>query len=323
MPFKAMPFLLGLFLFLASPSFAQQDSVSAASTSSKQTFADVQKNIWKHQAMEAAKYIRANPNAEDEVAALNVILQALQDLEKFKQMIPFLERRYEVLKKRDPDNVEAIFAETAATILSLHHQFNHHNEVKKWRDRLFIDWVSSPNSAEVDNLLVWFNREFAMPQIGQDLAFNFTDLDGTRHDLKAESGNVILLNFWDSTCDVCRDQKPFIAAALEAYADRGLKVFGFAVDEDRKALDAYLEKTDTITWPQIADNDPRHELMRRLNLPGVPMNFLIDQTGAIMALDLRENEILQAIDAAFGVEPRATPQPEAAPDTDGLLNILE
>jgi thiol-disulfide isomerase/thioredoxin len=77
------------------------------------------------------------------------------------------------------------------------------------------------------------------------------DLEGREHRLDAYRGKVVVLNFWATWCDPCRDQLPVLELLARAHAGDGLKVYGVAVDEDRAQLEAFLAATPlgiTVLW---------------------------------------------------------------------------
>jgi len=57
-----------------------------------------------------------------------------------------------------------------------------------------------------------------------------TTLDGKKiatHDMQ---GQVVIITFWASYCEPCRDELPLLSSYAEANAARGLRVLGFALD---------------------------------------------------------------------------------------------
>jgi cytochrome c biogenesis protein CcmG/thiol:disulfide interchange protein DsbE len=57
-----------------------------------------------------------------------------------------------------------------------------------------------------------------------------TTLDGKKIATRDLQGQVVIVTFWASYCEPCRDELPLLSAYAEANAARGLRVLGFALD---------------------------------------------------------------------------------------------
>jgi len=78
----------------------------------------------------------------------------------------------------------------------------------------------------------------AMPASANDLKIGqpapplvLNTLDGKKiatHDLL---GSVVIVTFWASYCEPCRDELPLLSDYASAHAAQGLKVLGFGLDE--------------------------------------------------------------------------------------------
>ena len=55
-------------------------------------------------------------------------------------------------------------------------------------------------------------------------------LDGRNISTADLSGKVIVLTFWATWCEPCRDELPLLSAYAARNADRGLQVLGFSLD---------------------------------------------------------------------------------------------
>ena len=74
------------------------------------------------------------------------------------------------------------------------------------------------------------------PRSKRTPALQLTMLDGTTWSLDQQRGQVLLLNFWASWCEPCRDEMPALAQLAERERANGLRIL--AVD--------YREPADTV-----------------------------------------------------------------------------
>jgi thiol-disulfide isomerase/thioredoxin len=68
------------------------------------------------------------------------------------------------------------------------------------------------------------------------------DAAGLRERLAREKGRVVLLNFWATWCDPCREEFPDLVRLQNAYASKGLRVLGVTTDfaSQMPAVDKFL-----------------------------------------------------------------------------------
>jgi thiol-disulfide isomerase/thioredoxin len=58
------------------------------------------------------------------------------------------------------------------------------------------------------------------------------DANGYRAILSRHRGKPVLVNFWATWCEPCRDEYPAVNAIAKKYSERGLVVIGLSWDED-------------------------------------------------------------------------------------------
>ncbi len=58
------------------------------------------------------------------------------------------------------------------------------------------------------------------------------DADGYRKLLQEYRGKPVLVTFWATWCEPCRDEFPMLNEVIKEYAPKGLKVIGVSLDED-------------------------------------------------------------------------------------------
>jgi thiol-disulfide isomerase/thioredoxin len=64
----------------------------------------------------------------------------------------------------------------------------------------------------------------------------FKDLDGKDVTLASLKGKVVVVNFWATWCDPCREEIPWLIEFQQKYADKGFTLLGVAMDEEGKPV---------------------------------------------------------------------------------------
>lgn len=102
-------------------------------------------------------------------------------------------------------------------------------------------------------------------------------------------GKVILVNFWATWCNPCRQEMPRIEKAYAQYHAKGLEVLGITSDTDRKALLDYLAQNPQMPWPELFDahNHGFHPLAEKYGIEAIPVLFLIDRRGILRTTEAR------------------------------------
>ncbi len=118
------------------------------------------------------------------------------------------------------------------------------------------------------------------PQAGSPVPdFQLTALDGSSMNLGDQQGRVVVVNFFASWCDPCRQEAVALEQTWRDYQDRGVQFFGIAYkDADAKAQ-AFLDEFD-VSYPSTVERNNR--TARAYGLTGVPETFVIDQQGLLV-----------------------------------------
>jgi thiol-disulfide isomerase/thioredoxin len=58
------------------------------------------------------------------------------------------------------------------------------------------------------------------------------DAQGFQKILEQHRGKALLVNFWATWCEPCRDEYPMLNELAKQYAPKGLQVFGVSMDDD-------------------------------------------------------------------------------------------
>lgn len=116
------------------------------------------------------------------------------------------------------------------------------------------------------------------PALGRSaIAFNLQILDGKPANLETFRGKPLIVNFFASWCDPCRDEMPLITD-LAAKARGNYQILGIAVEDTRAAITEYVKEAK-INFPVALDLNST--VKRSYRIFGPPATFFIDGQGVI------------------------------------------
>ena len=116
-------------------------------------------------------------------------------------------------------------------------------------------------------------------------------------------GRLVLIDFWASWCGPCRRENPNVVAAYEKYdkakfrTAKGFEVFSVSLDSDPVRWEAAIEQ-DGLDWDYHVSDLARwnSEAAALYGVSSIPMSFLVDENGVIIAKNLRGMELHRQVD---------------------------
>lgn len=109
-------------------------------------------------------------------------------------------------------------------------------------------------------------------------------------DLAQYRGKVVLVDFWASWCEPCRQSFPWLNEMQARYGDR-LVVVGINVDRERADANRFLA--------QVPANfrlvfDPAGELAAKYDVMGMPSSYVFDTSGTLIDKHIGFRKALRA-----------------------------
>lgn len=120
-------------------------------------------------------------------------------------------------------------------------------------------------------------------QSGMAPDFSLTGFDGREVTLSELRGQVVVVNFWASWCQPCRQEAAYLENTWRKYKDQGVVFIGVDyVDTEKEAL-AYIEEFD-ITYLNGPDLQTR--ISQAYNIQGVPETFFVAKNGELRGMHI-------------------------------------
>jgi len=104
------------------------------------------------------------------------------------------------------------------------------------------------------------------------------NLQGQEVRLSDLRGQVVLLNFWATWCQPCKDEMPAMQASYDTLRDQGFVVLAVNELEDTEQVITHVQKHGH-TFPVVMDHDNR--VASQYGVVGLPASFLVDRQGIV------------------------------------------
>ena len=126
--------------------------------------------------------------------------------------------------------------------------------------------------------------------------FTLNDVSGNPIALSSKIGSkLLLIDFWAGWCGPCRQENPNVVRTYNDFKDKGLDILGVSLDRSR---DTWIKaiNDDKLSWTQVSDLNYFNSTPAKLyDVYSIPSNFLLDEKGMIIAVDLRGETLYNKI----------------------------
>ncbi len=122
----------------------------------------------------------------------------------------------------------------------------------------------------------------------------FESPEGEKIALSSLREKMVLIDFWAAWCSPCRIENPHLVKLYKKYRDQsflngeGFTIYGVSLDRDREMWVDAIEDDGLIWESHVSDLKGWKSVPAAMyGVMGIPMNFLIDGDGIIVAKGLR------------------------------------
>jgi thiol-disulfide isomerase/thioredoxin len=125
--------------------------------------------------------------------------------------------------------------------------------------------------------------------------------------LKGLHGRVVLVNFWATWCEPCRDEMPAIVRLQQKLKGKPFDVLAVNYGESKERVAEFLQR-ERFSLPVLLD--PDKQAAETWNAKGLPMTFLVDADGRVRywvfgEKDWSAGEALALVEKLVAEVPRA------------------
>ena len=111
--------------------------------------------------------------------------------------------------------------------------------------------------------------DFALPRLDQEGELRLSSL----------RGKAVVINFWASWCEPCKEEAPVLEAAWKKYRSRGLVVIGVDAQDFERDARRFMRRYG-VTYPVVHDGPGK--TLGDFGLTGFPETFFVDRRGRIV-----------------------------------------
>ncbi len=116
-------------------------------------------------------------------------------------------------------------------------------------------------------------------------------LDGRTLALADFKGKVVLVDFWATWCDPCKEEIPGLGKLYDKLKDQGFVLLGDSMDEEGAAAVKKFMKKQAIPYPCILNGGERPP--QGWLVPGLPTAYLIGRDGRVLKRWFGEKDLVE------------------------------
>ncbi|MRG86448.1 thiol-disulfide oxidoreductase ResA [Salinibacillus xinjiangensis] len=91
-------------------------------------------------------------------------------------------------------------------------------------------------------------------------------------------GKGVMLNFWATYCDPCKEEMPYMQSLYPKYKEKGVEILAVSVDATELVINNWISKNE-LTFPIV--HDQKGAVMDAYDVFNLPSTFFINPDGTV------------------------------------------
>lgn len=116
--------------------------------------------------------------------------------------------------------------------------------------------------------------DFKLQQLNEE----FSDTSLQLSDLQ---GKGVMINFWNTSCNPCEVEMPFLEETYETYRDKGIEFVSVSIDVNEFVLSKYIQSLG-LSFPVVRDNND--QIKNLYSVQKLPSKVFINEDGEIVEI---------------------------------------
>jgi thiol-disulfide isomerase/thioredoxin len=167
-------------------------------------------------------------------------------------------------------------------------------EAQKWYEQLAKDFPNTPIAQKAAGAV----RRLKSP--GQAIQLRGTALQGGTVDLTAYRGKVVLIQYWSTWCEPCKEDMAQIKDLYARYGQRGFDVIGVNLDKSAVTAQQYLT-ANRFPWKHLYDEGGLDgTLANDMGVMTLPLMLLVDKQGKVVNRNVSSADLPTELQRLFG-----------------------
>lgn len=135
-----------------------------------------------------------------------------------------------------------------------------------------------------------------LTSVGKPISLSGETVDGKKLDLSQLRGRIVLIHYWATWCEPCKDDIRRIDKLVAQYGGRQFLPVGVNLDTNKENVTRYL-KTNPLSWPQLQDiGGLDGQLASSLGVLTLPTMILLDEKGNVVNRNAHTSDVDDYLD---------------------------
>jgi peroxiredoxin len=179
-----------------------------------------------------------------------------------------------------PDTAEAMMQLAIALEFS-----GQEKEAQQWYGQIISDVPESAMGRKAGG------AKKRLESVGRTLELSGTTVDGRPLKLSSYRGKIVLLHYWATWCEPCKQDIFQLKRLYTEFGSRGFAPVGINLDSKPAELQAYLRE-ERLAWPQMYEEGGlESRLAIELGILTLPTMMLIDRQGKVINRNIHIGEL--------------------------------